>query len=122
MPEDQIPPFLQGAMRGLDEALGRLRTTRIRASQLEVPDVEPPDPRELAEAAKQPGAPPQLQNLATAVAAGRTTWEKIIEMGVANAVVEFEAPAPEPVRSRRPGPSDDEIDDFSESTLMRRDW
>lgn len=79
-------------MRGLSEALGQLRTTRIRASRIEIPDVKPPEPEELAEAAAQPDALPQLKALAAAVDAGTMTWEQIIERGVAQSVTDLENP------------------------------
>lgn len=77
MPDD-IPPQLRPALSQFQDALGALRTTRLRASQLTVPPMELPDPKLLERAATRPDAPAQLKALARAVAEGRTTWAEAL--------------------------------------------
>lgn len=119
MTTDPIPPHLQGPIHNLNDALGRLRTTRIRASQIEIPDEDPPSAQELADAVDRPDAPPQLRAVAAAVHDGRTSWEAILEMGVAAAVERFPR---QPVAAKQVEPTDDELEDFSEMTIMREGW
>lgn len=137
---DEIPPFLESSLRGLDDALGQLRT-RLIPQQIEIPDSEPPDPKDL---------PPQLKAVAAAVAEGRTTWENVasgqgiahipevkdlygasgprIEQGIAQAEAELAArqeaerkAAEAAARRARQGPSHEDDDNFGEQTIMRRD-
>lgn len=117
--EEPIPAHLQGPLHELNEALGQLRTTRIRASQIEIPD-ESLTAEELAASVDNPNAPPEIRAIATAVHKGRSTWDEVLEMGVATAVERFRVPAaPE---SGRPAPVDEEDEDFSETTVLRSGW
>ena len=76
---DVPPPHLQSALRRFDDAVGTLRSTVIRASELPLPPIPAPDPAELARAAVAPDAPEHLRAVARAVREGRTTWAEVAE-------------------------------------------
>ncbi|MBP2322744.1 type IV secretory pathway VirB10-like protein [Kibdelosporangium banguiense] len=148
MAEDHIPPFLQGAMRNLTNAVADLDTRLIRAWEMEVKDLPPADPKALEEAARRPDAPPHLKAVLKAVNEGRTTWAAVAEGKAAHVPevramlaasgpmmaskmqqAEEELAAQEEAEKRkaeaaarraRRGPDDD--DDFSNQTFMRKDW
>lgn len=149
MADDYIPPFLQGAMRNLTNAVGNLDTRLIRAWEMEVKDLPPTDPKALEAAAKRPDAPPHLKAVLKAVNEGRTTWQAVAD-GKAGHVPEVKAmlaasgpmmaakmeqaeaelaaqeeaerrKAEGAARRARRGPADDD-DDFGNQTFMRKDW
>jgi hypothetical protein len=75
---EPVPAFLESALRRFEDALAGHRTLRIRAEQIEVPDVPGPSADELAAAAADPDAPRELKDVARAVAEGRSTWDDVI--------------------------------------------
>lgn len=149
MADDYIPPYLQGAMRNLTNAVGNLDTRLIRAWDMEVKDLPPTDPKALEAAAKRPDAPPHLKAVLRAVNEGRTTWQAIAEgkaahvpevkamlaasgpmMAAKMQQAEEEIAAQEEAERRkaegaarraRRGPAADD-DDFGNQTFMRKDW
>lgn len=78
MYDGHVPPHAEEALRGFENALADLRTRRIRLERVEVPDVEGPSPREMAEAAARPDAPAELRAVARAVAEGRAGWDDVL--------------------------------------------
>jgi type IV secretory pathway VirB10-like protein len=147
--DDYIPPFLQGAMRNLTNAVADLDTKLIRAWEMEVKDIPPTDPKALEAAAKRPDAPPHLKAVLKAVNEGRTTWEAVAQ-GKASHVPEVQAmlaasgpmmaakmqqaeeelaaqeeaerrKADAAARRAKRGPAEDD-DDYSNQTFMRKDW
>ncbi len=74
---DVIPEHLRPALARFQDAIGTLRTTRLRAEQLVVPPLDPPDPRLLEQAASRPDAPEQLKAVLRAVREGRTSWAEV---------------------------------------------
>jgi hypothetical protein len=147
--DDYIPPFLQGAMRNLQESVAQLDTRLIRAWQMEVKDLPPTDPKALEDAARRPDAPPPLKAVARAVQQGRVTWAQVaagkaMHVPEVRAMIaasgpmmasklhqaEEELAAQEEAGKRKAegaarraarGPVDDD-DDFSGQTFMRKDW
>lgn len=74
---DLPPPHLEGVLRRFDDEVAALRTTVIRASQIEIPEMPALDPSELERAAAAPDAPEHLRAVARAVDEGRTSWAEL---------------------------------------------
>lgn len=125
---EELSPRSQAALANVDASLAELRTRRIRAAQLALPEIPIAGPEDFAAAAKAADAAPELRAVARAVAQGRVTWQDVadgridaapeirdlVAAGSARAVEaerETERPA------RRPRAAADE-DDFSQTTFM----
>jgi uncharacterized protein YukE len=134
---DEIPDYLRSAYGRLTETAAELDTLVVRAYETPLPEFEPMDPQQLAEAAKDPKAP-AVRAVARAVAEGRTTWAEVASGGGrdvpeirdllqagADRVVrslageDVDVP-PAPPRPRRPAPPDDD-EDFSDWNFVRKD-
>ena len=140
---DVPPPHLGSALRRFDDAVATLRGTVIRASKIEIPDLPPPDPKELERAAAAPDAPEQLRAVARAVREGRTSWAEVAAgkgldvpeihdliaasgPRMAEKLAEAEAELAEqeagngtPARAHRRGPAPDD-EDFEQHRIFRK--
>lgn len=143
MRDGYVPPELEALRRRADIAFDPFRTRLIRARELPVPDIAPPDPEALGAAARRPDAPEELKAVDRAVRDGRTTWAdvaagradqlpEVLAMHRAGAEQlaraqheepEPDAPpaAPPPRRPVRQEPVD-RWDDEPPETFMRHGW
>jgi hypothetical protein len=137
---DEVPDYLRSTYGRLTETAAELDTLVMRANEMPLPEFEPIDPGQLAEAAKDPNAPAELRAVAQAVAERRTTWAEVASgggrdvpeindlllsgadrIGRALAGEDVDAPPPAPsTRSRRGGPPDED-EDFSDWNFVRKE-
>jgi hypothetical protein len=89
--DDHVPDRLREKLRAFDDALAATRTRRMRLEQLAVPDVPGPTAADLDEAARRPGAPRELRDLARAVDEGRASWDDVLHPHAGPAAAEVRA-------------------------------
>lgn len=145
MRDNYVPPELTALRDRAENAFEPFRTRLVRARELPLPDIAPPDPDELRAAAQRPDAPAVLTAVQRAVRDGRTTWPEVISgrAGHLPEVADFyragaqhllnaqpeepdATPTPPPPtrarRARRARPVEDWEEDGPPETFMRCGW
>lgn len=80
MPDQhETPPELEELLRRADNAFGTLRTSLMRAYEMPVPEFTGPSPEELAEAARDPKAGPELRAVDALVRKKKFTWSDVLD-------------------------------------------
>ncbi|TCP57451.1 hypothetical protein EV191_1011406 [Tamaricihabitans halophyticus] len=78
---EDVPPHMRNKVNQIETIAAEMDTRLARAKELPVPELEPVDPKIVAEHAQSPDAPHQLKMVARAVAEGRTTWTEVASGG-----------------------------------------
>jgi hypothetical protein len=141
MRDNYVPPELEALRYRAENAFEPFRTRLIRARELPLPNIEPPDPGALRAAAQRPDAPGVLKAVERAVRDGRTTWPEVISgradrlpevatlyrAGVQHLLnaqrdVPADPSATPPPKPTRPAQPVEDWEDGPPETFMRRGW